>query len=104
MKILFIADHHIKLGQKNVPKEWARNRFNMLWDEIDRICGETGAHTIIHGGDIFDRVPTPEEVGIFDSESMELTLGILWLFRRSPSCSELISKTDVGSELSNLTE
>jgi len=64
MKILFIADHHIKLGQKNVPKQWARNRFNLLWEAVDKVCRETGTHTIMHGGDIFDRVPTPEEVGI----------------------------------------
>ena len=30
MKILFIADIHIKLGQKNVPVAWAKNRYEEL--------------------------------------------------------------------------
>lgn len=64
MKILFVADHHIKLGQKNVPKEWARNRYNMLWKKLYSLVFEHKVEYIIHGGDIFDRVPTPEETGI----------------------------------------
>ena len=64
MKVLFVADHHIKLGQKNVPREWARNRFSLLWDKVHKIAEEEKVNAIVHGGDIFDRVPTPEEVGI----------------------------------------
>lgn len=64
MKILFIADHHIKLGQKNVPRDWARKRFTMLWEAVETLAEENAVDAIIHGGDIFDRVPTPEEVGI----------------------------------------
>jgi hypothetical protein len=37
MKVLFTADVHIKLGQKNVPIEWAKNRFNMLWSQLEAI-------------------------------------------------------------------
>lgn len=64
MKILFIADHHIKLGQKNVPKDWARKRFFSLWEEIRNAAESNQVDCIMHGGDIFDRVPSPEEVGI----------------------------------------
>lgn len=64
MKILFIADHHIKLGQKNVPKDWARKRFVMLWQRLAGVADSHNVDYIIHGGDIFDRVPTPEETGI----------------------------------------
>ena len=34
MKLLFTADLHIKLGQKNVPQDWARNRYNLLWQQL----------------------------------------------------------------------
>jgi len=30
MKILFTADVHIKLGQKNVPIEWAKKSFSFI--------------------------------------------------------------------------
>ena len=29
MQVLFTADIHIKLGQKNVPVEWAKNRLSI---------------------------------------------------------------------------
>lgn len=64
LRVLFIADHHIKLGQKNVPEDWARNRFNMLWSKVYETARENEVDTIIHGGDIFDRIPTPKEYGI----------------------------------------
>jgi len=34
MQVLFTADIHIKLGQKNVPVEWARNRYKLLWQQL----------------------------------------------------------------------
>ena len=34
MKVLFIADIHIKLGQKNVPLEWALNRNKLFNDKM----------------------------------------------------------------------
>lgn len=59
--ILFIADIHIKLGQKNVPIEWARNRYKSFFSQVANIeCNE-----IILGGDIFDRSPTMEELELF---------------------------------------
>jgi len=65
MNLLFIADHHIKLGQKNVPKDWARNRYSKLWNEIAHICSTNNIDAIVHGGDIFDRLPSMEELEVF---------------------------------------
>ena len=63
MKILFSADHHIKLGQKNVPKEWQKNRYNMLWAKLHELENDCDIH--IMGGDIFDRIATPEELSMY---------------------------------------
>ena len=63
MKILFSADWHIKLGQKNVPKEWQLNRYNMLFKKLHELEEECDIHII--GGDIFDKVPNPEEISIY---------------------------------------
>lgn len=63
MKILFTADIHIKLGQKNVPVDWAKNRFKMLWQQLEQIQQE--CDLFIVGGDTFDRVPTIEELEMF---------------------------------------
>lgn len=61
MKILFVADIHIKLGQKNVPHDWSRNRYKMLWNKLNSIEKDL----TIFGGDVFDRVPSMEEVEVF---------------------------------------
>jgi hypothetical protein len=37
MKILFSADWHIKLGQKNVPADWQKNRFRQLFSSIAEV-------------------------------------------------------------------
>ena len=63
MKILFTADIHIKLGQKNVPVEWAKNRYNLLIDSLNE--RQHDCNWFIIGGDIFDRVPTMEELEIY---------------------------------------
>lgn len=60
MKVLFTADVHIKLGQKNVPVEWARNRYDMLWDAFAELQGECDLFVI--GGDVFDKLPNMEEL------------------------------------------
>lgn len=63
MKILFIADLHIKLNTKNIPKEWAVNRYEMLFTKI---CEESlGKDLLILGGDVFDKLPSIEEVTLF---------------------------------------
>jgi DNA repair exonuclease SbcCD nuclease subunit len=60
MKVLFTADLHIKLGQKNVPIDWAKNRYNMLWDQLQAIQSECELFVI--GGDVFDKLPNMEEL------------------------------------------
>ena len=60
MKVLFTADVHIKLGQKNVPIEWAKNRFNMLWQQLQDLQAECDLFVI--GGDVFDKLPNMEEL------------------------------------------
>lgn len=61
--ILFTADWHLKLGQKNVPKNWAIARYNEFFKQVNKITSECTLHII--GGDIFDRVPTLEELNLF---------------------------------------
>lgn len=61
MKILFVADVHIKLGQKNVPHDWARNRYRQLWSKLNSFEKDC----TIFGGDVFDRIPSMEEVEVF---------------------------------------
>lgn len=64
MKILFIADIHIKLGQKNVPIEWSKNRFSMFIEQVNEM--QTSADLVILGGDIFDRLPdNMDEIALF---------------------------------------
>lgn len=59
--ILLTADYHIKLGQKNVPKDWAIARYKSLFDQINAIDVET--HIIM--GDLFDRTPTMDELELY---------------------------------------
>ena len=63
MKILFTADLHIKLGQKNVPILWAKNRYNLLI--VDLVEAQKLCELFIIGGDIFDRLPNMEELEIY---------------------------------------
>lgn len=60
MKILFTADIHIKLGQKNVPIEWAKNRYNLLWQALSEVQNKCDMFVI--GGDVFDKLPSMEEL------------------------------------------
>ena len=63
MKLLFTADIHIKLGQKNVPVDWAKNRFQMFVEQFAEM--QEHADLIVLGGDIFDRLPTMDEVELY---------------------------------------
>jgi hypothetical protein len=63
MKILFTADVHIKLGQKNVPIDWAKNRFKMFVEQFGEM--QKSADLVIIGGDVFDRLPTMDEVELY---------------------------------------
>lgn len=61
MNIVFVADIHIKLGQKNVPKEWQKDRVRKLANELVMLRG--GA--LIIGGDLLDVAkPSMEEVSL----------------------------------------
>lgn len=61
--ILFTADWHIKLGQKNVPVSWAKNRYRLFFEQIHKLEEEVTLHII--GGDLFDRLPTMEELHLY---------------------------------------
>lgn len=63
MKILFTADVHIKLGQKNVPIDWAKNRFRLFVEQFQQM--QEQADLVIIGGDVFDRLPTMDEVELY---------------------------------------
>ena len=63
--ILFTADWHIKLGQKNVPVDWALNRYKLFFEQVHSICKECDMHII--GGDLFDRLPSMEELELYFS-------------------------------------
>lgn len=61
--ILFTADWHIKLGQKNVPKKWALNRYYLFFSALYGLEAFYDLHII--GGDIFDRIPSMEELALY---------------------------------------
>lgn len=61
--MLVLADIHIKLGQKNVPREWAMNRYEMFFAQVLEV--EKQVETVVIAGDIFDRVPTIDELALY---------------------------------------
>lgn len=63
MKILFVADIHLKLGQKGVPIDWSLNRYDMLFKELARLQNEVDMFII--GGDIFDKIPGMDELELY---------------------------------------
>lgn len=63
MKILFTADIHIKLGQKNVPTDWAKLRYEKMMDQLWDI--QETCDIFIVGGDIFDKLPNMEELEVY---------------------------------------
>lgn len=63
MKLLFTADIHIKLGQKNVPTDWAKNRYELMMDQLWELQKE--CDLFIVGGDIFDKLPNMEELEVY---------------------------------------
>lgn len=65
MKVLFIADLHIKVGQKNVPRQWAIDRCRTMFMEFSRVKREYAIDLEIHGGDIFDKMPNLTELSLY---------------------------------------
>jgi len=63
--ILFTADWHIKLGQKNVPVEWATKRYHTFFEQIHEVSKGCDMHII--GGDLFDRIPSMDELSLYFS-------------------------------------
>ena len=63
--ILFTADWHIKLGQKNVPVDWAKKRYQEFFDQVHEQAKSCDMHII--GGDLFDRIPNMEELALYFS-------------------------------------
>ena len=61
--ILFTADWHLKLGQKNVPLPWACSRFELFFQDIRELEKTHDTHII--GGDLFDRVPSMDELTLY---------------------------------------
>jgi DNA repair exonuclease SbcCD nuclease subunit len=70
--ILYTADWHIKLGQKNVPIPWALNRYDMFFAQITELEKECDLHII--GGDLFDRVPTLDEEALYHKFILGITI------------------------------
>ena len=63
MVVLFTADWHLKLGQKNVPLKWAKDRYYEFFNQIRKIEKEVDLHII--GGDLFDRLPSMPELELY---------------------------------------
>jgi DNA repair exonuclease SbcCD nuclease subunit len=63
MKILFSGDIHIRLGSKNVPVTWAKNRFQMFLEQFGEM--QEQADLVVLGGDIFDRLPSVDEIELY---------------------------------------
>ena len=63
--ILFTADWHIKLGQKNVPVSWGLDRYKLFFEQIYSLEKMCNMHII--GGDLFDRLPNMEELELYFS-------------------------------------
>ena len=61
--ILLTADWHIKLGQKNVPMAWACTRYKLFFEAIQELEPHFSMHII--GGDLFDRVPSMDEITLY---------------------------------------
>lgn len=63
--ILFTADWHVKLGQKNVPVAWAKNRYSLFFEQVRSLEQQCNMHIV--GGDLFDRLPSMEELELYFS-------------------------------------
>ena len=63
--ILFTADWHIKLGQKNVPVPWACSRYKLFFQQVQEAIDKHDVSLHIIGGDLFDRVPSMDELTLY---------------------------------------
>jgi len=93
LKILFSADWHIKLGKRNIPDEWQRNRFLLMVDAINAIYKEHNCELHIIGGDILDVAnPSTDDLDLYFECIARLTGDILLysgnheMLKNSQSC------------------
>lgn len=63
MLVLFTGDIHIKLGQKNVPTDWAKNRYKLLIEQVMQEAVK--ADLLVVAGDFFDKIPSMEELEVY---------------------------------------
>lgn len=71
MKLLIVADIHIKLGQRKVPKDWAKARVMQLAEEINKLQPEG----VVIAGDLLDVAkPSVEEVALMLDFLKEITV------------------------------
>lgn len=63
MKILLSADWHLKLGQKNVPIPWSKNRYALMFEQLHMLERTADIHVI--AGDIVDKLPSMEELELY---------------------------------------
>jgi hypothetical protein len=63
MKILFTADLHFKLGAKNIPVDWSKNRYKLFMEQLAQHSVQ--ADMLVIGGDVFDKLPNMEELDIY---------------------------------------
>ena len=72
--ILFTADWHIKLGQKNVPMAWACSRYKLFFEAIQELEKNEDITLHIIGGDLFDRVPSMDEITLYFDFIKDVTI------------------------------
>lgn len=65
MKLLLTADWHIRIGQKNVPKDWQIARFRNMFSELINIYNRHNCDRLIIAGDVFDKLPNMEELELY---------------------------------------
>jgi hypothetical protein len=61
--ILLTADIHIKLKQKKIPTDWALNRYTLFKEQLVSCLKNVDILVIM--GDVFDGVPSLEELSVF---------------------------------------
>lgn len=63
MKILHSCDWHLKLGAKNIPVDWAKNRYRLMFEKIHMLESRADMHVI--AGDLVDKLPNMEELALY---------------------------------------
>lgn len=61
-KILFCSDEHVLLRRKGVPVDFELDRYKQLFSKLLLLSKDHDI--VIHGGDMFDRTPTIQEVAL----------------------------------------